>query len=317
MSDSSTHATKPRRHLSAVIAALEIRLASLRPDSSPGRRSRLLELAEQNCSNQTVLKWLRENSQSNTFLKLAEMFDFFKKHIDEEEKKNHSDTVDITFVAHGAIGGFMLPACCLLPLPSLTDVVLYSPWNCVTSGGALTYGISTGRMRPEHRAFYCSCDDACSDGTHRPLKLPNHWNSLKKAGEQMIPNITVSPLRPDDGVWKSFLSLTEKHGPPGRNRIVIPFILPPDGGGSVPFSAVSLALSLVLLQSRFKATVHLDACVRESSAGPKLDRKHLEKQYACAADGTGMKCSPDMLELPRPWTHAFSYVLASIFGNKE
>ncbi|XP_032443887.1 uncharacterized protein LOC116735855 isoform X2 [Xiphophorus hellerii] len=256
-------------------------------------KNRLMKLAERNCSNLVVLKWLRENS----FTKLVEMFNFFKKHIDEEEKKNHSDTVDITFMAHGSIRDFMIPASCLLPLASIRDVVLYAPWNCVTSG--LAYAVATGRLKPQHRVFCCSKKDGCSvpDEKHRPVKLPDRWNSMKQAGDQMIPNITVSPLKPDDGVWKRFESLTKKHGPVGRNRIVIPFILPAKESDSVPFSVVTLALSLVLLQSRFKATVHLNACLTDHSIGQKFDRKYLEKQYACAPDDTLMEGSSDIFRV--------------------
>ncbi|XP_023205281.1 uncharacterized protein LOC111611707 [Xiphophorus maculatus] len=255
-------------------------------------KEKLMKLAERNCSNPVVLKWLRENS----FTKLVEMFNFFKKHIDEEEKKNHSDTVDITFVAHGAIRDFMIPASCLLPLASIRDVVLYAPWNCVSAGAELTYAIATGRLKPQHRVFYCYKKDGCSvpDYKHRPVKLPDRWNSMKQAGDQMIPNITVSPLSPDDGVWKNFEFLTKLYGPVGRNRIVIPFILPGKESDSVPFSVVTLALSLVLLQSRFKATVHLDACLTDHSIGQKLDRKYLERQYAYAVDGTGMMTSSSL-----------------------
>ncbi|XP_032443888.1 uncharacterized protein LOC116735857 [Xiphophorus hellerii] len=256
-------------------------------------KNRLMKLAERNCSNPVVLKWLRENS----FTKLVEMFNFFKKHIDEEEKKNHSDTVDITFVAHGAIRDFMIPASCLLPLASIRDVVLYAPWNCITSG--LAYAIATGRLKPQHRVFCSYKKGVCSvpDEKHRPVKLPDRWNSMRQAGDQMIPNITVSPLSPDDGVWKNFESLTKQHGPVGRNRIVIPFILPGKESDSVPFSVVTLALSLVLLQSRFKATVHLNACLRDHSIGQKFDRKYLERQYACAPDDTLMEGSSDIFRV--------------------
>ncbi|XP_054908142.1 uncharacterized protein LOC129373987 [Poeciliopsis prolifica] len=250
-------------------------------------KNRLMKLAETNCSNPVVLKWLRENS----FTKLVEMFNFFKKHIDEEEKKDHSDTVDITFMAHGSIRDFMMPASCLLPLASIRDVVLYAPWNCVTSG--LAYAIATGRLQPHHRIFYCTKKDGCPvpDEKHQPAKLPDRWNSMSQAGDQMIPNITVSPLRSDDSVWKNFESLTKQYGPVGRNRIVIPFVLPGKETESVPFSVVTLALSLVLLESRFKATVHLNACLTDHSTVRKFDREYLEKQYACAVDGTGMKGS--------------------------
>ncbi|KAM4534585.1 uncharacterized protein V3H82_024500 [Fundulus diaphanus] len=254
-------------------------------------RNGLIRLAVENCTNPTVQMWLRE--KSHTFTKLVAMFKFLKTHIDEEEKKDHSDTVDITFVAHGSIADFMIPASCLLPLASIRDVVLYSPWNCVSAG--LAYGIASGRLKPEHRIFYCTKKDGCKvpDEKHRPEKLPDHWNSMRKAGDQMIPNITVSPLQPDDGVWKSFVSLREKYGSLGRNRIVIPFILPGEQAESVPFSVVTLALSLVLLQSRFKATIHLDACLGDRSVGPKFDKSYLEQQYACAMDSTTLTCSPE------------------------
>ncbi|PWA26997.1 hypothetical protein CCH79_00019229 [Gambusia affinis] len=254
---------------------------------------RLMKLAEDNCTNQTVLKWLKE--KPSTFYQLVDMFNFFKKHIDDEEKKNHSNTVDITFVAHGAIGDFMIPASCLLPLASIRDVVLYAPWNCISAGAELTYAIATGKLKPQHRVFYCSKKDGCSvpDKMHQSVKLPDHWNSMKQAGDQMIPNISVSPLRPEDGLWKRFESLTKKYGPIGRNRIIIPFILPEEKS-DVPFSVVTLALSLVLMQSRFKATVHLDTCLVDKSIGQKLDREYLEKQYACAVDDTGMKGSDDI-----------------------
>ena len=268
-----------------------------------------MELAMTNSRNDTVLKWLRENSESKTFTKLVDMYRFLKKHIDEEEKKDHSNTVDITFIAHGAIRDFMMPARCLLPLSSIRDVVLYSPWNCVTSG--LDYGVATGRIKPQHRVFNCRSKAGCKvpDEKHRPLKLPDHWNSLKKAGGQMIPNITVSPLQPDDGVWKAFESRRERYGPVGRNRIVIPFILPEGGWERVPFSVVTLALSLVLLQSRFEATVHLDACLSDASAGQKFDKDYLQSQYAYAINDTLMTCST--AAYTSSWMdHMTSYVMS-------
>ncbi|CAI5681716.1 unnamed protein product [Oreochromis niloticus] len=273
------------------------RNAACRPESprSSAERKRLINLAIENCKDETVLQWLRENSESGTFRKLSDMFDFLKSKIDEEEKKNHSDTVDIIFVAHGSIRDSMIPASCLLPLPTITDLVLYSPWNCGTTG-AVTYGIATGKMRPQHRVFYRSLPFFLHSrilfDKYQPLNLPDYWNSLKKAKGRNIPNIIVSPLQPNDGVWETFKSLSTKHGPPGRNRIVIPFILPEESE-SVPFSVVCLALSLVLLSSRFKATVHFNACLSDPSTGQKSDRKYLQEQYYCTEDTTVMTCSPD------------------------
>ncbi|XP_042249304.1 uncharacterized protein LOC121884512 [Thunnus maccoyii] len=260
----------------------------------------LIKRVIENCQNETTLRWLRENSESLDFLRLVDMFNFLKEHIDEEEKKDHSNNINITFVAHGSIRDSMIPASCLLPLPSITDVILYSPWNCYLSVKAV-YGVATGRMKPQHREFYCG-DTACSVAgeLHRPTNLPDHWNSMKKAGDQKIPNITLSPLEPSrDNVWKEFQSLSKQHGPPGRNHIVIPFILPGKSVflDSVPFSVVTLALSLVLLSSRFKATVHLTACLSDRSAERKFDQDYLKQQYAYTINNTSMTCSPDMFSV--------------------
>ncbi|XP_008293158.1 uncharacterized protein LOC103367039 [Stegastes partitus] len=281
-------------------------------------RKRLITAALEKCKDQTILKWLRENAESDAFSELVEMFNFLKRHIDEEEKKNHDDSVDITLVAHGAIRDTMIPACCLLPLDSIVDVVLYTPWNCNITAD-VTYGIATGRLKLHHRVFYCGTKkqlkfpgekyralnvsnslkkpemrECCPvpDGKHQPSNLPDQWNSLKRAGGQMIPNIIIGFLTPDDGVWKSYKSFSEKHGAPGRNRIVIPFVLPAERGRCVPLSVIMLALSLVLLSSRFKATVHLAACLGHISAEYKMDT--LKDQYSSTADNTGMKTSPDM-----------------------
>ncbi|XP_038566030.1 uncharacterized protein LOC119896609 [Micropterus salmoides] len=282
----------------------------LRVKRSLGNTCRNLDQKEElikKCRNQSVLQWLRDGSESRDFSQLVDMFNFLKERIDVEEKKNHSNSVDITFVAHGAIGDFMIPASCLLPLPSITDVLLYSPWNC-TSSADVVYGVATGRIRPQHRVFKCDKDDGCliPDGEHRPVKLPNYWNSMKTAGDQLIPNITVSPLKPpEDGVWERYESLTKKYGEPERNRIVIPFILPAERTSlqSVPFSVVCLAASLVLLSSRFQATLHLSACLGDRSAGQKFDKDYLQTQYACAVDSTVMTPSADMFTLT--WRDAF------------
>ncbi|KAM7371380.1 hypothetical protein PAMP_008631 [Pampus punctatissimus] len=264
------------------------------------RRKRFAEFVIEKCEHEAVCRWLTENSGSDAFSQLEDMFIFLKKHIDEEEKKDHSNTVDIIFDAHGSIKESMIPASWLLPLSSITDVILYSPWNCVITAD-VAYGVATGRIKPQHRVFYCGQTKSCQipGEKHRPTKLPDHWNSMKKAGDKMIPNITLSPLKPpEDGSWKRFESLKKQYGQPGRNRIVIPFILPEESSSleSVPFFIVTLALSLVLLSSRFKATVHLTACLGGRSAGKKFDQEYLKQQYACTMDNTGMQCSPDMFK---------------------
>lgn len=259
------------------------------------KKKTMVEFAIVNCENEEVKQWLRENSDD--FFQLVDMFHFLKKHIDEEEKKDHSNNIDITFLAHGSIRDSMISASCLLPLSSITDVILYSPWNCVSTADVV-YGVATGRIKPQHRRFYCKTKHVCQipDEKHRPTNLPDCWNSMKKAGDKMIPNITLSPLKPKDNVWEKFESLSKQYGQPGRNRIIIPFILPAESDSleSVPFFVVTLALSLVLLSSRFKASVHLTACLGKISARSKLDEEYLPQQYCCTIDDTVMTCSPDM-----------------------
>ncbi|CAN9505138.1 unnamed protein product [Ophioblennius macclurei] len=247
----------------------------------------LVKEARAKCTNQTVLKWLRDNSQSDYFSSLADVFHFFKEKINEEEKKDHSNTVDIIFVSHGSIRDGMIPACCMMPLPSVTDVVLYSPWNCKTNA-YVSYAVATGRLRFSHRHFRSNTNK----NVPAPDRLPNRWNSMKEAGEQMIPNIMVSPLISSDGVWSQYQSLEEKHGPPGRNRIVIPFMGSEVKNKSVPFSVVSLALSLALDSSRFTATVHLACCLSDQSEGTKFDPEYLRSQYAYT-DGDTTMTVPD------------------------
>ncbi|XP_051797372.1 uncharacterized protein LOC127531655 isoform X2 [Acanthochromis polyacanthus] len=303
--------TLMKRHLE-ILALLESN------GRSSDERKRLITTAMENCKDQTNLKWLRENAESDVFSELVEMFAFLKRHVDEEEKKSHDNTVDIILVAHGAIIYRMIPACYLLPLNSITDLILYSPWNCNITA-EVTYGVATGKMKPQHRVFYCGTKklfkfpaealdmknplkqpkirECCQlpDEKHQPMDLPDQWNSLKRAGGRMIPNIFIGFMTPDDGVWKTYKRLSETHGAPGRNRIVIPFIFPAEQKRSVPLSVVMLALSLVLLSSRFKATVHLAACLGYSSAGHKMDS--LKDQYSCTTDNTTMKSSPDMFLL--------------------
>ncbi|XP_039465978.1 uncharacterized protein LOC120439246 [Oreochromis aureus] len=259
-------------------------------------RTMLKEFSLSYCWVTLTLQFCFSNSEAEAFFHLVDMFHFLKEKLDEEEKKNHSNTVDITFVAHGSITNSMIPASYLLPLPTLTDVILYSPWNCTLSGYA-AYGVATGLIEPQHRVFSCGKKDCkIPDAGHRPTKLPNEWNSMKKAGDRKIPNIMLSPLQPSkDGAWNEFEILESQHGKPGRNRIVIPFILPKESEEEVPFFIVSLALSLVLLFSRFEATLHLTACLSKSDKEMKLDEDALKEQYACTIDNTSMTSKKHMI----------------------
>lgn len=219
-----------------------------------------------------------------------------------EEKKDHDTCVDIVLLAHGAIKDFLLPASRLLPLPSVNDVVLYSPWNCITRI-EVVYGIAMGLIRPQHRVFTTREGARVLDGQ---VKVPNRWNSMKAAGDQLIPNVVLSSHRMD-GLWSSFEILAHKYGRPPRNRIIIPFT-PPPGSGSwsdIPLYVVTLALALVLLSSRFHATIHLATCLGDQSTERPFDKGYLTNQYACTEDNIVMTSSLESMMTSASWFNTF------------
>ncbi len=250
------------------------------------------------CEDETVRRWLRENAQSVAFFELVNMFNFLKQVLEKKLRCDSKENINIIFVAHGGIEEFFIPASALLPLSTIKDVVLYSPWNCAIDAG-VAYGIATGNIQPPHRFFFCTSGEDCRipDTFHRPTNLPNCWNSMKAAGGYMIPNITVSPVGSEEGVWKQFEFLEGMYGQPGKNRIVIPFLLPGETGSwlRVPFFVVTLALSLVLWFSPYKATVHLAACLCKTYTGSTCYEQYLQEQYSCTIDNTGMKPTEEML----------------------
>ncbi|KAF3700650.1 hypothetical protein EXN66_Car016338 [Channa argus] len=263
---------KAFKRLADVLASLQ------KTKRSSSEKKVLLDFAMENCQEETVRQWIEENSESETFFKLVDVFHFLKEKIDEEEKENHSNNVDITLIARGESRDPMIPARCLRPLSTITDVVLPSPWNCVITADA------TVTMKPQSRKFY----------EYKDPKVPN---------EMMIPNIMVSPLQPEDGLWAQYKAFTNQNGKPGRNRIIIIILNQLNGkrishsSDRIPFSVVTLALSLVLLFSRFTATVHLS--LGDRSAGQKLDKDYLKEQYA----SRGLTYSLDMFKLLilKPW----------------
>ncbi|CAJ1075459.1 uncharacterized protein LOC121503743 [Xyrichtys novacula] len=259
-------------------------------------RQILVDFAIKRCENEEVRTWLKENVHSKDFSKLVDMFCFLHEELNKQREKIDKEDIDIIFVAHGSIKDPLIPASCLLPLSTIQDVVLYSPWNCSLTADA-AYGISTGYLKPEHRIFYCKGkkNPKIPHKDHQPTKLPNNWNSMKKAGKQKIPNISVSPLVPEDGAWDRIVRLQSQYGGSGRNRVLIPFILPEKREFSVPFFVVTLALSLVLYFSRYRATVHLAACLTRSVPTSKLPESDLNHQYSHAIDETVMKSSEEML----------------------
>ncbi|XP_022625658.1 uncharacterized protein LOC111239973, partial [Seriola dumerili] len=108
----------------AIQKLVRVKLCIENTKRSSDQRKELIDFAIRNCQDEAVRQWLRENAESEAFFSLVDMFHLVKEKLDEEEKKNHSNIVDITFLAHGSITDSMIPASCLLPLPTITDVVL-------------------------------------------------------------------------------------------------------------------------------------------------------------------------------------------------
>ncbi|XP_073343596.1 uncharacterized protein [Pagrus major] len=265
-------------------------------DRSSEEKRKLIDYVIRMSQDEVVKEWLTEHYDSVAFFGLVDLFNFLKQELDKKKKKTDCEDIDITFVAHGAIEGFMIPARCLLPLPSIKDVLLYSPWNCAINAD-VAYGIATGMIQPQNRCFFCmkrGCQYA--DIFHQPGNLPFYWNSMNAAREWMIPNISVSPLKPPmDDAWNGFVFLQGRHGEPAINRIIIPFILPRwmSFFENIPFVIVTLTLSLVLFFSSYRATVHLAACLGRYEEAA-LNENYLRAQYAYTIDQTYMASSEEM-----------------------
>lgn len=282
-------------------------------ERSPTQKKKLKEFAKKQSKYDSVRKWLEEEFEA--FLVLVNIFNFLRDKMGEEGGKIDRQDIDVIFVAHGAIENPPVLADSLLPLSTIQDVVLYTPWNCVLSSSA-AYGIARGWLEPRHRVFLCADEENCevTQEGHQPTDLPGDWNSMKDAGEklEMIPTISVSPLKvPQDGAWNFFEVLQDKYGRPGKNRILIPFILPGVSEDfKVPFSVVTLALSLVLYFSCYKATVHLAACLGRSETISDEFKLYLQnRQYSYTVDETAMTSSREMLDGTR-----ISRLFKELFG---
>lgn len=85
-------------------------------------------------------------------------------------------------------------------------------------------------------------------------------------------------------------------GRSGKNRILIPLILPLVSDFEVLCSVVTLALSLVLYVSRYKATIHLAVRLGWSEKNSALSEHDLNQQHSYTVDETAMTSSVDMLD---------------------
>lgn len=263
---------------------------------SAADKSVLVNFAEEKCNDDYLELWLRRSQDNKeVYLDLLHLFSWVVQCVENrcEEKENKEDSiraVDITFVAHGAIKDKTIPASSLLPMSTIEDVLLYSPWNCIITAEA-AYGIATGQLQPSQREFHClktKCridHNSSSSPQHVPTTLPNHWNSMRKSRSE-IPNIEVGTLLQKEYALAAYLDLTERYGRNGRSRIVIPFWLK-GKEVTLPFYVVTKVLALVLYVFKMRATVHLAACLGDQSQN-KFDRNFLATQYSYTIDNTYM-----------------------------
>ncbi|KAM6965876.1 uncharacterized protein LKV04_018374 [Tautogolabrus adspersus] len=285
---------------------------------SPQQKSDFIEIVTRYCQDQAILTWLSENYDTTIFFKLVDIFYFIKQMLDKKKKKTDREDIDIIFVAHGSIEEPLMPASTLLPLSTIKDVNLYSPWNCLIDSN-VAYGIITGSIQPHHRTFGCAERRCQNHNNHLPTKLPPYWNSMKNEGAGLIPNIIVEPLKSEDPAWNGVVFLRETFGQPGTNRVFLPYTIP-EGfeerfgySMAIPFYVVTLALSLVLFIFPFQATVHLAACLGRSSQttldghGEYLNQHGGPSRATSSRDKTGPRRSPLSRKEETTWVPSYAF----------
>nr|XP_029134549.1 uncharacterized protein LOC114920590 [Labrus bergylta] len=256
---------------------------------SPQDKKDFIKFVKRYCQDQDILSRLSKNDDTEIF-KLMDIFYYIKQMLDEKKEYTDRENIDIIFVAHGLIEEPLMTASSLLPLSTIEDVILYSPWNSVIDS-KVAYGIIKGSLQPHHRTFGCAKHCRCQNhNNHQPTKLPPYWNSMKNAGAGRIPNIIVGPLKSVDPAWNHMVELREIYGQPGTNRVFIPYRFQM----KIPFYVVTLALSLVLFIFPFRATVHLAACLGRSSQTLSGQGEYLNQQYSYTIDGTYMSSKENM-----------------------
>ncbi|KAL7873940.1 hypothetical protein SRHO_G00049100 [Serrasalmus rhombeus] len=183
-----------------------------------------------------------------------------RQHVD---LRGEDGGLHIVLVGDGSISDQIRPTDWFVPLDTITDTILYPPWNCAIDA-KVAYGISTGRILPEHRVFR----------NGKPQEpLPERWNSM--AGQQTtgVPEIILGPMRNDaDWIMKltalaDWMALLKDH-----RRLVIPY--PPGGVLAdwlpvVPLDRIIAVIAFLLkIIPPYKATVHLAAGLQYRGTTP-------------------------------------------------
>lgn len=278
--DAMNEITKKMSHLKNLI--MNLRGYSL---SLTEQREQIINYISQSWSdNDTVVSWLQMNPVA--FTNLIHFFVMEMTQHQERLKEKSGGHINIVIVAHGEIRNELIPASLMMPTTMITDTVLYSPWNCLIDCFAAC-AIAEGWNNPEGREFY-NCEQN-QQVQFEPNPLPPHWNNMRTGTGTFfpVPLILLTPVYPEEPVWKKFQEL--KGHMDRDDRVIIPYIVPEyyvKAYGKMPFFMFLIALSYLLMIINKTATVHLAACLghTESERNSELWRA----QYAYTNDKTVM-----------------------------
>ncbi|KAI4897883.1 hypothetical protein NFI96_009247 [Prochilodus magdalenae] len=221
----------------------------------------------------------------NTFLQItadAAKFLNLVRYIHNQitENMRRYEELHIVLLADGFITNDVHSASWLVPPETITDMILYPPWNCAIDAN-VAYGISTGCILPKHREF-----------RHREPQraLPDRWSSMVALQSASVPKIKLGPMKTDadeimqDAAKDQIMELYHNH-----KRLVIPY---PPVGLAADFPARPLyefiaVIGLILKTQSRKATIHLAAGL-EYKGHPPPNVQMWQNLYAYTPDGTVM-----------------------------
>lgn len=242
---------------------------------------KIIDYIIQSCTDDEVISWLKTLPHQIQFINLLTFLNnTVDQDLDRQKKEKLGGHIDIVIVAHGEITDKLIPAGLLMPT-SIIDTVLYSPWNCLIDACAAC-AIAEGWKNTEGRDFYNQNQSVLFE----PNPLPGHWNHMQRSFLP-VPMILLTPLYPEEPVWKEFQRL---QGQMDRDdRVIIPYLVPQDcveAFGKTPFFMLIFALSYRLMIIQKTATVHLAACLGRGKS--ELFQTHWRAQYAYTNDRTIM-----------------------------
>ncbi|XP_072534774.1 uncharacterized protein [Salminus brasiliensis] len=208
---------------------------------------------------------------------------FYKQltqNLDESGIELGDGGLHIVLVGDGSISDQVRPANWLVPLDTISDTVLYPPWNC-SIDAKVAYGISTGGIQPEHRAFSQEIEVE---------HLPDQWNFMRAEQTHPVPEIILGPMTAKADWSTQLMALADSFAVlRRRKRFIIPY--PPGGADWLPKEPldeiIAVIAVLLMVLPPYKATIHLAAGLKyRGPASP--DMETLMEQYAYTPDGTMM-----------------------------